>query len=97
MIARYTQGDDVDEPLAMLRNATTTYYETDGLGSITSLTNGTGALAQSYSFDSFGKLTTASGSLTNSFQYAGREFDAETGLYYYRARYYGAQARKISH
>jgi RHS repeat-associated protein len=26
--------------------------------------------------------------VTNSFRYTGREFDTETGLYYYRARYY---------
>jgi len=28
------------------------------------------------------------GSVTNSFRYTGRERDTETGLYYYRARYY---------
>ncbi len=28
-----------------------------------------------------------SGSLTNPFQYTARELDAETNLYYYRARY----------
>lgn len=38
--------------------------------------------------DSFGKLTSSSGSLVNSIEYAGRDFDSETGLYYYRARYY---------
>ncbi len=30
----------------------------------------------------------SSGTLVNSFRYTGREFDSETGLYYYRARYY---------
>jgi RHS repeat-associated protein len=39
-------------------------------------------------YDSFGKLTASSGSLVNSFQYTARESDSETGLYYYRARYY---------
>src|SRR6185437_10933981 len=41
-----------------------------------------------YTYDSFGKLTATNGSLTNPFRYTGREFDSETGLYYYRARYY---------
>lgn len=31
---------------------------------------------------------TSSGNATNAFRYAGREFDTETNLYYYRARYY---------
>jgi RHS repeat-associated protein len=88
VVARYTQTQNIDEPLAMLRSSTTSYYQADGLGSITSLSNGAGSLAQTYTFDSFGKQTASSGSLVNPFQYTGRELDSETGLYYYRARYY---------
>lgn len=88
VVARYSQGGGIDEPLAMLRSSATSYYHADGLGSITALSNGAGSLTQTYTFDSFGKQTASSGSLLNPFQYAGRESDAETGLYYYRARYY---------
>jgi RHS repeat-associated protein len=87
-VARYSQGLNIDEPLAMLRSSATSFYDADGLGTITSLTNTVGALAETYTFDSFGKQTASSGSLTNPFQYTGREFDPETSLYYYRARYY---------
>jgi RHS repeat-associated protein len=87
-VARYSPGLNIDEPLSMLRSSTTSYYEADGLGSITSLSSGSGSLAETYSFDSFGKQTASSGSLTNPFQYTARESDPETGLYYYRARYY---------
>jgi RHS repeat-associated protein len=88
VVARYSQGLNIDEPLAMLRSATTSYYNADGLRSITSLANSAGALAQTYTFDSFGKLTASSGSVTNPFQYTAREFDSETNNYFYRARYY---------
>lgn len=87
-VARYTLGRNTDELLAMQRGSTTNYYETDGLNSITSLSNAAGALAQTYTFDSFGNTTNSSGSLTNFFRYTAREFDTETNLYYYRARYY---------
>jgi RHS repeat-associated protein len=87
VVARYAQGTSFDEPLAMQRSSTTSYYETDGLGTTTSLSNGAGALAQTYTFDSFGKQTASSGLLTNPFQFTGREFDSQTNLYYYRARY----------
>jgi RHS repeat-associated protein len=87
-VARYSQGLNIDEPLAMLRSSTTSFYYADGLGSITSLSNSSGSIAQTYSFDSFGNQTGSSGSLTNSFRYTAREFDAETSLHYYRARYY---------
>jgi RHS repeat-associated protein len=88
VVSRYLQGFYMDEPLAMLRSATTSYYQVDGLGSVTSLTNSAGAAAQTYTYDSFGNIVATTGSLTNSFRYTGREFDTETSLYYYRARYY---------
>ena len=52
-------------------------------------------MAQTYTYDSFGNQTASSGSLTNPFQYTGRELDTETGLYYYRARYYDPVAGKF--
>jgi RHS repeat-associated protein len=95
VVARYSQGLNIDEPLAMLRSSTTSYYQADGLGSLSSLSNTSGALANTYTYDSFGNLTGSTGSLTNSFRYTGREFDTETGLYYYRARYYDPSAGRF--
>jgi RHS repeat-associated protein len=92
VVARYAQAQSVDQPLAMQRGSTMSYYEQDGLGSITSLTATNGSAAQSYTYDSFGNTTNSSGSLTNFFRYTGREFDAERNLYYYRARYYDPNA-----
>ena len=37
VVARYSQGLNIDEPLAELRSSTTSYYEADGLGSVSSL------------------------------------------------------------
>ena len=88
VVARYSQGLNIDEPLVMLRSGTASYYEADGLWSVTSLSNTAGALAQTYAFDSFGKLTASSGSLINPFQYTGREFDTEVNLQFSRSRFY---------
>ena len=88
VLARYTQDQAIDQPMSELRSGTASNYESDGIGSVTSLTNSTGTLANSYTYDSFGKLTASTGTLTNPFQYTGRDFDAETGLFYFRARYY---------
>ena len=95
-VARYAQGVNIDEPLAMLRSSTTSYYNADGLGSVTSLANGSGSLTQSYAYDSFGKVTASSGSVTNPFQYTARESDSETGLRFYRARYYDPEIGRFS-
>jgi len=94
-VAHYAQGQNLDEPLAMQRATTTDYYEADGLGSITSLTASNGSIADSYTYDSFGNTINSSGSITNFLRYTGREFDTETGLYYYRARYYDPDAGRF--
>jgi len=95
VVARYTQDRDIDEPLAMMRGTITDYYEQDGIGSVTSLSSFAGALVQTYTYDSFGSTTNSSGSLTNFFRYAAREFDTETNLYDYRARYYDPGAGRF--
>jgi RHS repeat-associated protein len=87
VLARYTQENEIDEPLAELRSGTTSYYEQDGQGSISSLSNSSGSLADTYTYNSFGNLTASTGSVVNPFQYTAREFDQETGLYFNRARY----------
>ena len=86
--ARYSQELSIDQALAELRGGATTYYEADGLGSVSSFSGAAGTLVQTYTYDSFGRQTGSSGSITNPFRYAAREFDTETNLYYYRARYY---------
>jgi RHS repeat-associated protein len=94
-VARYSQGLNIDEPLAMLRSGTTNYYQADGLGSVTSLSDSAGATAQTYTYDSFGSIVATAGTLTNAFRYTDREFDIETSLYYCRARYYDQVAGRF--
>jgi RHS repeat-associated protein len=94
-LARYSQGPSVDQPLSMTRSGVTSFYEADGLGSITSLTNSAGSITDTYTYDSFGNLTTSNGTTINPFRYTGREYDAETGLYYYRARYYDSSTGRF--
>jgi RHS repeat-associated protein len=89
-LALFTEGPGVDQPLALTQAGVTSYYESDGLGSITSLTNSTGGITDTYSYDSFGNLHSTTGATASPYHFTGRELDVETGLYYYRARYYDA-------
>jgi RHS repeat-associated protein len=88
VVARYTQELRIDQPIAQLSASTAGYYHADGLGSITSLSSSAGALVETYSYDSFGSPLTSTGTIANPFRYTGRELDSETGIYYYRARFY---------
>jgi RHS repeat-associated protein len=96
VLARYTDGRGIDQPLSMLRGGTNAYYLSDGIRSITSLSNSAGTLLNTYTYDSFGKQTASSGTLTNPFRYTGREFDQETGIYFYRHRYYDPQTGRFA-
>ncbi|HMS85985.1 MAG TPA: RHS repeat-associated core domain-containing protein [Nitrospira sp.] len=86
--ARYTHGPGIDEPIAVTKGSSTYFYHQDGLGTVTDLTDSTGATAKSYSYDAYGTIVDQTGTVDQPYTYTGREFDAESGLYYYRARSY---------
>ena len=88
ILATYTHGPGIDEPISMERDGQTYWYHADGLGSLRQLTDLTGAEVQSYIYDSFGNIVDRKGSIANPYTYTGREYDPESSLYYYRARYY---------
>jgi hypothetical protein len=56
-VPRDSQGLNIDEPLAMLRSSAPSYFHADGLGSISSLSNSAGTIANTYTYDSYGNLT----------------------------------------
>ena len=95
ILGQYTGGVRVDEPMAQMRGGTAAYYEQDGLGSVISLTDSLGAVLNSYTYDSYGNVTASNGSFPNRFLYTGRDYDSETGLRYYRARYYDPQTGRF--
>jgi RHS repeat-associated protein len=64
------------------------YFLTDHLGSTTALADGSGNLLEQVGYDSFGN---SSGSTRTRYTYTGRERDPDTGLLYYRARFFDPQ------
>jgi len=65
------------------------YYHYDGLGSVVALSNSSGNSSYSYEYSAFGQPFGSDPNFTaNPYLFTGRRFDYETGLYYYRARYY---------
>lgn len=94
---KYVHGPNIDEPLAMTRDKEVYFYHADGLGSVVALTDSAGRVVQTYEYDSFGNMQSHKNRVEQPFTYTGREWDKETGLYYYRARYYDSmEGRFIS-
>jgi RHS repeat-associated protein len=84
----FVHGPGIDEPLALIdyQRKDAWYYHTDAIGSVIALSDSKGALANAYRYDPFGVLTTDKASVANDYTFAGRRFDADTGLYDLRAR-----------
>jgi RHS repeat-associated protein len=85
----YVSGPGIDNKLKQTSSTSGTHlYLQDHLGSTTALTDATGNISTQMSYDAYGNST--SNSLTR-YGYTGRELDADTGLMYYRARWYDPQ------
>jgi RHS repeat-associated protein len=63
------------------------FYHRDAAGSVRMLTDSGAVVTDEYLYDAFGNLLFQTGNSSNTFQFAGEQFDDETGLYYLRARY----------
>jgi RHS repeat-associated protein len=80
----------------MIRNNQTYYYHADGLGSIIAITDSLGRVVQRYDYNSFGQITYIQDpNFLQPYTYTSREYDEETGLYYFRARYYDARVGRF--
>src|SRR5262249_29007918 len=65
------------------------WYLTDHLGTVRDLASAAGVVVDHLEYDSFGNvLLETNPAWGDRFRFTGREFDAVTGLYYYRGRYY---------
>jgi RHS repeat-associated protein len=93
--ARYTHGPGIDEPISLDKDAQSYYYIADGLGSIVKLVDTTGNVVNNYIYDSFGNIMEKTEGVANPYTYTAREYDTESGLYYYRFRYYDARVGRF--
>ncbi|MFH0786371.1 MAG: RHS repeat-associated core domain-containing protein [Pseudomonadota bacterium] len=95
--ARYTHNLMLDDPLAVEQGGKTYYYHKDGLGSVAELTNSLGMVVKSYRYKSFGErvFLFELGPLHQPYTFTSREYDPESGFYYYRARYYDPKAGRF--
>ena len=92
---RYLRGPGVDNLLAIEEGAGTNWVLKDHLGSTRALVSSAGVLVQTIDYDSFGRAI-VNGSPLTRYLYTGREFDSESGLFYYRARYYDSSTGRFT-
>ncbi|PZM85607.1 hypothetical protein DLH72_01870 [Candidatus Gracilibacteria bacterium] len=73
------------------------FYQKNHLGTPLFLSNENGEIVESYETDVFGNIISGSDSSRNSLFFTGKNYDKETGFYFFNARYYSPElARFIS-
>ena len=90
----YIYGTAIDDILSMHRNNQDYYYHKNHLGSVMAITDSNGAIVETYDYDPYGTPTIynatgteiATSTIGNTILFTGREYDYETGFYFYRAR-----------
>ena len=84
-LVSYIYGDDL---ISQKRESSFSYYHYDGQLSVHQLTDNSGEITDTYTYDAFGLLLALSGSTENIYLYTGEQYDPNVGFYYLRARYY---------
>jgi RHS repeat-associated protein len=85
--ATFVAGLFPDSVYEIVRDGIRYYPLFDGVGSVTTLTDGSGTAVGRVRYSAFG-VPQSSGVTENAVSFTGHQFDAATGLFYARARYY---------
>jgi RHS repeat-associated protein len=94
--ASYVYGNNVDEVLQIRHPLEEFYPLGEDNYNLVKVTDGAGEIVERYEYDDFGFPVTLDSSgqrveestIGNPYAFTGRRVDPETGLYYYRSRYY---------
>jgi len=104
LLASYVYGRHVDEVLSMGRGAAVHYYHADDLGNVMSMSDQGGAVVERYDYEAYGEATffdaatnqIAQSGIQNRHLFNGHRYEAEIGLYFYRARYLDPKAGRFA-
>jgi RHS repeat-associated protein len=88
LMAEYTYWPGIDRVHGVIVGGAQYYYATDPQGSVLALSDVYGNVVNRYRYGSFGTAELTSETVANPLRWTGREWDAQAGLYYVRARWY---------
>ncbi|NJN23214.1 MAG: RHS repeat-associated core domain-containing protein [Acaryochloridaceae cyanobacterium RL_2_7] len=94
---RYFHGPQIDQVLAEeTADGEVRWALVDNQGTVRDVIDNDGNVLNHISYDSFGQITEQTNATAFfRFGYTGREFDTESGQYFYRARYFDPQAGRF--
>lgn len=91
----YTYYPGVDSPHSVRQGGQMYYYLMEAPGHVAGLVDSQGQIVSRYKYNPWGELESSTDALDQPLRYTAREYDGETGLYFYRARYYDPSLRRF--
>ena len=97
VVRHFVYGVRVDEPLEIVLGSNRYFYHGNSIGSVKAITNSAGSIEELYDYNAYGNVevfapdgvsTRPTSILENPYMFTGRRLDMESGLHYYRARYF---------
>ncbi len=83
-----SSSSGMDQPHTVKRGGSVYYYLADGPGNVVGLLDASGTLVNEYHYSAWGEAEVEREEVAQPYHFTGREWDAEAGLYQYRARWY---------
>jgi RHS repeat-associated protein len=99
---QYVYGRWIDELLTLDKDTNNDgaidqsfFYHQDAKTHVTAVTDSSAGVVEQVTNDPYGRPSLLESKVGNSYLFTGRRLDGETGLYYYRARYYNPQTGRF--
>ena len=93
--ASYVYGGALDL-ISQTRGGTESIYLRDGHSGVRQLTNASGSVTDTYTYDAYGTLLQSTGATQNDYLYRGEQSDSNLGMQYLRARYYNQNSGRFA-
>ena len=94
---RFLHGAGIDQVIAQESDGEVYWALSDNKGTVETVLNNEGDIVNEIIYDAFGNIESETDSnIEFRFGYTGRELDEETGLQYYRARYYDGEIGRFT-
>ena len=101
--ATYVYGQGMDTRLSMRRGGQNYFYHADDLQNVLKVTDAAGQVVEQYAYGDYGAPEVRDGAgalraqsaIGNPYLFTGREYDPESGLYYYRTRHLDPRAGRF--